>query len=268
MNRTLKWPIRLVVTLGILYVGICFYMKWTQTSHLFKPVVMSESHQIALKENQQEVRLTTEDGASIHGIHSKVPNSRGGVLFLHGNGGNVEVLEHLHERFNRNGQDVLLIDYRGYGKSTGPLYEDGLFYDAEAAYLYLTGFFKEDSITIYGQSMGSGIATRLASNYKPRQVILETPYTSMLAVAQGQYPWLPVKYLLDFPIQSKEHLAKLTCPILIFHGTADETIPYAMGKEMAEANPRAKLVTIQGAQHNECDRSAAYHEALNEAFQR
>jgi pimeloyl-ACP methyl ester carboxylesterase len=265
-NFAIKWPLRLLATALVVYVGICFYMKWAQKQFLFKPVFLEESAEISLRSNEKEVWLAAEDGARVHGVLSSVPKARGAVLFLHGNAGNVQTSSAVHERFNRHQLDVLVIDYRGFGKSRGDLYEDGLHFDAEAGYLYLTGIYGEDSLVVYGQSLGSGIATRLSSRYRPRLLMLETPYTSLLEVAQTEYPWLPVSWLLDFPMDSKTYLSQAQSPTWIFHGTADEIIPFSMGEEMAKANTLTHFVSFQGVDHNGCNKQAAYHEALSEAL--
>jgi pimeloyl-ACP methyl ester carboxylesterase len=266
MKRSLKWPLRLGISLGILYAGICFYMKWSQQSFLFHPVVVAEAHNWNLPASAKEVWLATEDGARINGIYATVDSARGAVLYLHGNGGNVGSAFQSHERFTSLGYNVLYVDYRGYGKSQGKMYEQGLHYDAEAAYEFLKSNNPESPITIYGESLGSGIATHLAAKSQPKLLILETPYTSILDVAKNDFPWLPISMLLDFPLKSKEQVEKVKCPVLIFHGTADKTIPYTMGQEMAKAANKGKLVTLPGVGHGECSKMAAYQEELVKAL--
>lgn len=252
MKPRLKWPIRLLITAVILYVGICLFMMWGQEKFLFHPTVVPESHAWKLPPNAKETWLATEDGARLNAVLHQVDSAKGVVLFLHGNGGNLENATHFAETFGRHGYATLVLDYRSYGKSQGKLSEQGLYYDVEAAYEYLQDKYNQDSIVVYGQSLGSGLATHLAAKYRPRHLILETPYTSILEVAQGQYPWLPISYLLKYPLRSRDKITSVVCPVTVFHGTADATIPYAMGQEMARLANKGELLTCQGVGHNDC----------------
>lgn len=252
MRSRIKWPIRLVLTLGILYVGICLFMKWGQEKFLFHPTVVPETHTWQLPPSAKEVWLAAEDGARLNAVLHQVDSAKGVVLFLHGNGGNLQNSTPFAESFARHGYATLVLDYRGYGKSQGKLSEQGLYYDVEAAYEYLQGLFPQERIVVYGQSLGSGLATHIAAKYRPRHLVLETPYTSILEVAQGNYPWLPVSYLLNYPLRSRDRITSVQCPVTIFHGTADETIPYSMGEEMSRLALKGELITCTGVGHNGC----------------
>jgi pimeloyl-ACP methyl ester carboxylesterase len=252
MRPRLKWPIRLVLTLGILYVGICFYMRWAQESFLFHPTVVPENHTWNLPSNAKELWLATEDGARLNAVLHQVDSAKGAVLFLHGNGGNLENSTPYAEVFARHGYATMVLDYRGYGKSQGQMSEQGLFFDVEAAYEYLKDQYPQDSIVVYGQSLGSGFATHLAAKYQPRHLVLETPYTSIVEVAQGDFWWLPVSYLIKYPLRSRDRITNVQCPVTVFHGTADETIPYEMGQEMSRLALKGELITCPGVGHNGC----------------
>jgi uncharacterized protein len=252
MRPRIKWPIRLALTLGILYIGICLFMRWGQERFLFHPTVVPESHAWKLPPGAKEVWLAAEDGARLNCVLHRPDSAQGVVLFLHGNGGNLENSTPFAETFGRHGYATLVLDYRGYGKSQGQLSEQGLYFDVEAAYAYLQGAFTQTQIVVYGQSLGSGLATHLAAKYRPRHLILETPYTSILEIAQGNFPWLPVSYLLRYPLRARDRITSVQCPVTIFHGTADETIPYAMGEEMARLAIKSELLTCTGIGHNGC----------------
>ncbi|HEX2900956.1 MAG TPA: alpha/beta hydrolase, partial [Bacteroidia bacterium] len=136
------------------------------------------------------------------------------------------------------------------GKSTGEWSQSGLDADVEAAWNTLSKTYTANKIIIYGQSMGSGYATRLAAKHRPRLLILEAPYTSLADVAQSQYPWLPVRWLLNYPSESEAFVGSVQSEVVVFHGNQDEVIPYDQGVAMSQAANKAKLITLPGQGHN------------------
>lgn len=258
----LKWPLRIGLTLVLLYVAVCLFMTWGQEKFLFHPEVVAHDHQWNLPPGAQEIWLTAEDGAKVNGVFHAADSAQGAVLFLHGNGGNLESPFRYRDLFHEHGYHFLVIDYRTYGKSQGPMSEQGLIFDAEAAYEYLKSKVPENQIYIYGQSLGSGIATRIAAKYKPRMLFLEAPYTSIVEVAQGDYPFLPVSWLLNYPLRSRDYISQVQCEVIIFHGTEDDVIPYEMGVEMSQLANKAQLITVEGGDHMACFKSGPYQQKM------
>lgn len=205
----------------------------------------------------EDVHLTTTDKKTIHGWFIPHPNATKTILFLHGNAGNIshriDELGLLHY-INMN---ILIIDYRGYGKSTGKLSEKGLYRDAEAAYDYLVDVKKipQKQIICFGRSLGGVVAIRLALNRKLGALIISSTFTSLHELIKTLFSrWLGSIFCLANPF--KMHSIKLinyvNCPLLIIHGVKDELVPYSMAKELYEKASNPKLLyPIEKATHND-----------------
>lgn len=229
----------------------------------------------------EDVEIAASDGVKIHGWlvpaaapeNEKVARSPAGepraptVLFLHGNGGNIshrlDKLAVLHGL----GASVLMIDYRGYGRSDGSPDEAGLYRDADAAYDELLRRGRSaDSIVLYGESLGGTVATELAARRPVAALVLESTPTSILEVARHHYPILPVSLFLAARYDALSRIARVNAPILLLHSREDEIVPFTMAEEMLLAAPEPKwLVALRGG-HNDCFLRSAetYERALRE----
>ena len=208
--------------------------------------------------------LKTEDGAVINAIHFKTENPKGVILYFHGNAGNLSRWGEITEFFVEKNYDVFVMDYRTYGKSTGKLSEQALYKDAQMCYDYILERYKKTEIIIYGRSLGTGMATYLASNNNPKKLILETPFYSLADVAKGRFSLFPTKKLLKYDFPSYKYVQDVICPISIFHGTDDGVIPYASGIKLFNSMEQKDKVffTIENGEHNNLVEFEAYHSQL------
>jgi len=203
----------------------------------------------------EEARLVTEDGVTLHGWFLPVDGSRYTVLVCHGNAGNIShrldraILMHAKLK-----TDVFLFDYRGYGLSEGSPDEPGTYRDARAAHRYLNTArgVMPGNLIIFGESLGAAVALQLALEVPARALVLESPFTSIGDMARGMLP-IPFPGLL---LRTKyDNLAKvggLRMPLLILHGEADTTVPFAQGRRLFDAAPDPKwFFPIRGAGHND-----------------
>ena len=160
------------------------------------------------------------------------------------------------------------MDYRTYGKSTGKLSENALYHDAQFCYDYLTERYPEDEITIYGRSLGTGIATYIASKHHPKQLILETPYYSMVDVAKKRFPIIPVKQLIRYELPTYKFIKKVKCPITMFHGTNDRVISLKSAEKLYSSvtNDKITFTIIEGGNHNNLVGFEAYHKGIDEVL--
>lgn len=190
----------------------------------------------------ESVMLPTEDGERIHGWY--VPRAPGAmplgvVLFFHGNAGNISHRLDSIRMFNALGHDVLIVDYRGYGDSTGKPTEEGLYRDGEAAWNYLVKErgIEAERIVLFGRSLGAVVASRVASRNAPAGLIIESGFTSGADMAARLYPFLPARLVtrLDFPLI--EFVRRVECPVMVIHSRDDEIIPFDMGRTIYEAVP-------------------------------
>jgi fermentation-respiration switch protein FrsA (DUF1100 family) len=201
----------------------------------------------------EDVRIPVAKGEALHGWW--VEGGKRVLLFLHGNSGNISSNLPQAVRFVRLGFSVLMVDYRGYGESTGEYpSETRVYEDAEAAYQFLLdeGVRAKD-IFIYGHSLGGAVAVELASRIRQAAgLILEGTFTSLAEVARARFPFIPVERVLQHRFDSLSKVSGLTLPILLIHGTADQTIPYEMSERLydAAASTKKKLLLVVNGDHS------------------
>jgi fermentation-respiration switch protein FrsA (DUF1100 family) len=220
----------------------------------------------------EEVWFPTSGGARLHGYF--VPAAGGGaaatVIYFHGNGGNVSYVGWVGEQFAARGFDVLLFDYRGYGRSEGSVSDErGLYEDADAAYDYAVRVrgARPERLVLYGQSLGSAAAADVAARRPCGALVLESGLSSAADMAQTILPWLPraVARQTRSKFDSVGKLSRVKCPVLVAHGDRDEVIPVGQGRALHAAAPEPKqLIVIHGAGHNNLSNVAgeAYTDAV------
>lgn len=216
----------------------------------------------------EDVYFPAEDGTPLHGWYLPHPAPRAVVLFAHGNGENVAGLAPLLQTLrDRSEVTVFAWDYRGYGRSGGKPHESNLLSDARVAQLWLArraGVRPED-VVVYGRSLGGGVAVGLASQHPVRGLVLERTFAGLVETAAHHFPWLPVRWVMKNRFPSIERIAAYRGPLLQSHGTADEVVPYEMGRRLFEAAPsrEKRFFTCEGGDHN-CPQPDAYYQALTE----
>ncbi len=201
----------------------------------------------------EEVRLVTADGATLHGWWVPAPDARGVALIFHGNAGNISHRLGYLTMFHRLGYASFIIDYRGYGLSSGTPSEAGTYRDAEAAWNYLTGPRRvaAQDIVLFGESLGGGVATWLARRHRPRALVLASAFTSAPDLGAQAYPWLPVRLLARIEYNNLERIRQITAPVLIAHSPDDDIVPFSHGKALfAAANDPKEFVELSGG-HND-----------------
>jgi fermentation-respiration switch protein FrsA (DUF1100 family) len=200
----------------------------------------------------EDVHVTTPDGARLHGWHVPGPR-RVTLLYSHGNAGNVSHrLGKLREMRQRLGIGILIFDYRGYGRSTGTPSESGTYADARRfrAWLRDRGPAATGPVVYFGGSLGAAVAAALAVEDAPAALILETPFTSVRAMANGTLPG--AGYLFSTRYDTLGIIRRLRAPLLVLHGDADEVVPFRHGRAIFEAAPDPKsFYRIPGARHND-----------------
>ena len=216
----------------------------------------------------EDLSLRTSDGITINGWFVPYPGARTTLLWLHGNGGNishrVSRIRHSHDALKSN---ILIVDYRGYGRSEGKISEEGTYRDAMAAYDYLLTRRDVDPARIipFGASLGAAVAVELSLQRKTQGLILEAPFASIREMARVTVPWLPIGALITTRYDNLSKVGRLEIPILILHGDRDETVPFAQGRKVFEAAREPKVFhTIPGAGHNNIDAMGGpvYFEAI------
>lgn len=241
------------VFLGLLviYLLAMLGIAQLQTKIIFQPEILPANYRYLFTKKFEEINIKTADGASLNALYFTVAAPKGAILYFHGNKGCLKRWGEIASGFTAYDYNVLVMDYRGYGKSKGQLSEVALQNDARLFYKEIKQRFSEDSIVVYGRSLGTHFACLVASENSPQQLILETPYTSMTDVAKSKLPVFPVESLIRFPFNNRMLIKSVKCPVTIFHGTADRVVPYRLGKKLfEEAGPAKTLITIPKGSHN------------------
>jgi fermentation-respiration switch protein FrsA (DUF1100 family) len=201
----------------------------------------------------EDVWVTASDGVRIHGWKLRAqPEAEWVTLYLHGNAGNLtHRVDHM-EAIPRVGSDLLIIDYRGYGKSEGKPTEEGIYRDADAAYEYLVeAGYRPDQVIVYGESLGTAAAVDLASRHECAGVVLEAPFPSAASVASRVLPVLG-PLAARGRLETAKKLPLVKAPLLVIHGTRDQVIDYKLGQEVFEAASEPKQFwTVEGAHHSD-----------------
>lgn len=252
-----------IILAAAVYGGACLVFYFLQDYFFFRPEILPQHFEYKYPFPFTEVNFEMEDGGAINGVHFKVPNSKGVVFYLKGNSRSIKGWGKFARDFVGKGYDFFMFDYRGFGKSSGSRTETTLYNDAQTVYKWLSTQFPEDRIVIYGRSLGSGIAARIASWNKPQMLILDSPYFSFLYQIRRYAFWMPLRRLLRYQMRTDQFIRKITCPVFILHGNKDRLISYEQSVMLKKLSPeRCVLLTIPNGRHNDLPEFAEYHEYL------
>jgi hypothetical protein len=198
----------------------------------------------------KEVNLTTVDNETINALFFQLKNPKGVILYFHGNQGDLSRWGKITEWFIQFSYDVFVIDYRNYGKSSGCFNEQEMLKDALLAYDYLKKTYNEDQIIVYGRSLGTTFATKVASENNPKELILEVPFYNLMSAIKYHLKF-PPNFLIKYKFNTNEFMIKVTCPVTIFHGTEDVVTNPEDSQRLFDLvqNPRKKFIKIKGGRH-------------------
>lgn len=263
--RRIKRFLGIVILLTTLLFTMLYFF---QEKLIFLPTKLAQDYQYTFQEPFEEVFLEAEDGARLNALHFKRNNPKGLILYFHGNAGDLSRWGQITTFFVHKGYDVLVMDYRTYGKSTGELNEKKLYEDAMAFYKLALEQYQESDIIVYGRSLGTTFATHVAANHRPGQLILETPFYSLEEVAKNRFSWLPITLLLQYRFRTHLYINQVDCPITIFHGTEDSVVPFEHGKKLFDSIGKSSktFVRIDGGEHNDLIDFPKYHQAVDHAL--
>lgn len=201
----------------------------------------------------ETVWLTTEDGVRIEAWYVPAPAARGVALLTHGNAGSIAQRVDYAPLFHRLGYSLLLLDYRGYGRSEGKPSEEGTYADARAAWRHLVTErgFPPERIVLVGESLGGAVAARLAADERPGALVLASSFVSVPELAAELYPWLPARQLVRYRYDTLASLKRVSCPVFIAHSPQDDIVPFHHGERLFAAAKEPKTFLELAGGHND-----------------
>ena len=248
---------------GIAALSIIAY--FFQDKLIFKPEKLKQDFKFKYDAPFKELFFDVEPGVSINGIHFYRENPKGLILYFHGNTKSIKGWAKYARDFYRYDYDVVLVDYRGFGKSTGKKNEKEMLSDMQFVYNKLLTQYPEHHIIVYGRSIGSGFACKIAADNKPRYLILDSPYYSFNKLVERFFPLLPIKYVLRYHLRTDKWIRRVNCHTYIIHGTKDWLIPISQSESLQEINPhKITLIRIHGGGHNNLPSFPEYHNFIRD----
>lgn len=234
-----------------LYLLVCAVVWIFQDRLVWYPGPAPTQTPAAIGAQFDDLQLVARDGATVHAWHVRTDSPQGAVLVCHGNAGNIENRLALAQAFRAMGFDVLLFDYRSYGRSRGDISEEGTYLDGEAAldHLIASGFDAAHTV-IYGESMGGAVAIELARRRPPAALIVEDTFTSLADVGAEVYPWLPVRWISRTRYDSIAKIPGVRVPFLVAHSPEDGLVPFHHGERLFAAHGGPKQLLSTTGEHN------------------
>lgn len=241
---------RLVGIALVVYAALVGLLLVFERSLLYPASSLRTTAAEAGLEGFQDIDLTTDDGERLVAWWKPPEPGRAVVLYLHGNGGSLWNRRDRARLLSGDGRGLLLFSYRGYSGSTGSPTEAGLHADARAAYAFVAQRYEPERIVLYGESLGSGVAVRLAVERPVGGLILDAAYPSTADVAKLMYWFVPVELLMRDQFRSIDLIHKVKAPILFLHGDRDGIVPIRLAERLYEAAPEPKrFVRLPGVDH-------------------
>jgi pimeloyl-ACP methyl ester carboxylesterase len=240
-----------------IYAAVVAALWAVQERLLFHPATLAADHHFALGVDVHE-RAIEVPGARLSALHLQLPAPSGVVFFLHGNSGSLADWFVNLDFYRRQNFDLFMIDYRGYGKSTGRIESEAqLNSDVRAAWEVVAPMYAGKKRVLFGRSLGTGLAAQLAAQVQPDLTILVSPYSSLRAVAAEHYQGVPLA-VLRYRLDTAAVIGTLRAPVLLVHGDRDTLIAPSHSETLRRPQPRANLRTIAGAGHNDLQQFDAY----------
>ena len=256
-------PLLIYILGGYLALLVIIYL--VQEKFIFKPEKLRQDFKYKYDIPFEELFFNVAPGVKINGLHFYNEKSLGLILYFHGNTRSIKGWAKYAKDFYRFNYDVVMVDYRGFGKSTGKRSEAEMLGDMQFVYSHLAQQFTERHLIVYGRSLGSGFATKVACDNNPRYLILDAPYFSFAKAIERFLPILPVRLILRFHLRTDLWLGKVKCHTYILHGTKDWLIPISHSEKLKALNPKMiTLIRIEGGGHNNLPFFDAYHNIIRD----
>jgi pimeloyl-ACP methyl ester carboxylesterase len=251
---------------AVLVYGALIALVWgLQERLIFMPEPLPAAHRFDFGADVHEAWIDVS-GARLNTLHLKLPAPDGIVFYLHGNAGNLQSWFVNADFYRKANLDLFMLDYRGYGKSSGRIDSEAqLRADARAAWDAVAPGYAGKRRIVFGRSLGTGLAAKLAADVQPELTVLVSPYESMAALAAEHYRWVP-GIVLRYPMRTDQWLAKVQGPVLLVHGEHDEVIGMQHSERLVKLAGHATLLRVPGAGHNDLQVNATYLDGVRAAL--
>jgi Lysophospholipase len=251
------------IILAIIALSVLIY--FFQEKFIFKPEKLNADFKFQYDVPFRELNFDVKAGVRINALHFYRPQPKGLILYFHGNTRSIKGWAKYARDFYRYDYDVVLVDYRGFGKSTGKKNEHEMLADMQFVYNSLLKDYPEHHLIVYGRSIGSGFAAKIASDNRPRYLILDAPYYNFTKVVERFLPILPVRLVLRYRLRTDKWIRYINCHCYIIHGTKDWLIPIKHSEKLQQISPsKITLIRIHGGGHNNLSSFDEYHNFLRD----
>jgi len=236
-----------------------------QEKFIFKPEKLHAGFIFKYDVPFKELFFDVKEGVRINGLHFYRKEPKGLILYFHGNSRSIKGWARYAKDFYRYDYDVVMVDYRGFGKSTGKRSEADMLSDMQFVYETLLQQYQQQHLIVYGRSIGSGFAAKVASDNNPRYLILDAPYYSFTKVVERFLPILPIRWVIRYHLRTDKWIMHVKCHTYILHGTKDRLIPISNSEKLQALNPRGiTLIRIDCGGHNNLPSYPEYHNFIRD----
>lgn len=260
MIRALKYvTISFVSLFTIIYIAAVTYFYINQQEMVFLASKLPQDYTFKFNQKFEEFSIPSFDGKKINGLLFKAENSKGLIFYLHGNRGALDTWSEIADNYTQFGYDIFILDYRGFGKSEGFVEdEEQVYKDISIVYQKILKRYEEKNVIITGYSIGSGLASYLASQNNPKKLILLSPYYNLTDLSSESVPFFP-NFLKKFAFRSNDFIPKVKAPIYIFHGDEDQVIGHNHSVRLSKLlKKKDQFFTLKGQGHSKMNDNSDY----------
>ncbi len=255
----------LVIIILMLFTSIMLY--FIQDKIIFHPENISKSHQFNFSNEFEEIFLESVDGVSLNGVLFQLTDPKGLVLYYHNHSGNLKHCGNAVYRFNQLNYDVLVMDYRGFGKSEGTYNELKMYEDAELWYNHAKLLYGEKNTVLFGRGLGASFAGYVAARNNPKYLLLESAMYSLYFASHYHYRFLPKKWILKYKFDLADNLKDVACKTYIFHGMKDDLIHYSNAEKLNDiSKEKSELILIPEGNHYNLGNNTTFLHKIEEIF--
>jgi esterase/lipase len=260
MKKMILYTIAIILAI---YFVILIILYFAQEKLIFFPEKFPDNFKYNFDGQFEEKWINTSDNSKLNTLLFKADSSKGIILYLHGNTGCLNSWGNIGSIYTHFGYDVLIPDYRGYGKSQGKIKsEKQLLSDVQSVYNSIKENYPEEKITVIGCSLGTGLATYLASVNNPKKLILLAPYYNFPDLIKNKF-WIIPSFLLKYRLMTNEYITKVNCAIYLFHGKNDELIYYQSSEKLYKlCKPNDKIYLMDNQGHDGIDENSEYTKVI------